>query len=92
MIAKRKGITELTVLGDLRIVIQAMAENSLPRQMHLQHLIKKINILALSFLKIDFFHVLWSHNKEEDLAVNLGTTLSPGSLIINGLNSFCAPP
>ena len=92
LIAKNQGNVELTVLGDSRIVIQAMAENSLPNQMHLRHLIKKIKILALSFLKIDFFHVLRIHNKEADLAANLGATLSPGSLLINGFSSFCAPP
>ena len=91
-IAKNQGITELTILGDLRIVIQAMVEKSFPNQMHLKHLIKKIKILTLSFLKIDFFHVLRWHNKEADLAVNLGTTLGLRALLINGLNTFCFPP
>ena len=91
-IAKNQGITKLTVLGDSRTVIQVMVENSLPNQMHLRHLIKTIKILTLSFLKIDFFHVLRRHNKEVDLATNLGTTLGLGALLINGLNTFCVPP
>ena len=69
-----------------------MVENSLPNQLHLRNLIKKIKILALSFLKIDFFHVLRLHNKEAKLATNLGSTLGLGSLLINGINSFCATP
>ena len=91
-ISKNQGITELTVLGDLRIIIQAMVENSLPNQLHLRHLIKKIKNLAFSFLKIHFFHVLRLHNKEAGLTTNLGTTLGLRSLLINGINSFCAPP
>ena len=50
-ISKNQGITELIVLGDSRIIIQAMTENSLPNQMHLKHLIQKIKLLSLSFLK-----------------------------------------
>ena len=69
-----------------------MAENPLPNQLHLSHLIKTIKNLALSFLKIDFFHVLRLHNKEADLVTNLGFTLGLGALLINGLISFCAPP
>ena len=78
-IAKNHGITKLTVLGDARIIIQAMAENSPPNQMHLKHLIKKIKILSLSFLKIEFFHVLRRNNKEADRATNLGSSLSFGT-------------
>ena len=69
-----------------------MVENSLPNQMQLKHLIKKIKILTLSFLKIDFFHVLRQHNKGADLVANLGTTLGLGALLINGLNNFFVPP
>ena len=92
LIAKNKRITERTVLRDSRIVIQALVENSLPNQMHLQQLIKTIHTLAHSFHKIDFYHVLRINNKEADLVANLGTTLSFRSLLINGICSFCVPP
>ena len=85
-------VEALAHCGDSRIIIQAMAENSPPNQMHLKHLIKKIKILSLSFLKIDFFHVLRKNNKEVDRAANLGSTLSFSTLIINGINSLCVPP
>ena len=35
-IAKTHGIFELTVLGDSRIIIQALTENLTPNQMHLR--------------------------------------------------------
>ena len=91
-IAKNQGITELTILGDSRIIIQAMTENSLPNQMNLKHLIQKIKLLSVSFFKIEFYHVLRKTNKEADRAANLGSTLSFGALKINGINSLCVPP
>ena len=92
LISKNQRISDITVLGDSRIIIQAMVENSLPNQMHLQHLIRKIHVLSLSFHKIDFFHILHNHNKEANLAANIGTTLSSGVLLINGISSVCIPP
>ena len=80
------------MLGDLRTIIQAMVENSLPSQMHLKQLIKKIQTLALSFHKIGFYHVLLINNKETDLAANVGTTLSSKALLVNGICSICFPP
>ena len=43
LIAKNKGITRLHVLGDSRIVIQAMVEGNLPNNLHLIHLLSKIS-------------------------------------------------
>ena len=91
-IAKNQGITELIVLGDSRIIIQAIIENSLPNQMHLKHLIQKIKLLSLSFLKIEFYNVLRRNNKEVDRVANLGSSLNFGALKINGINSLCVPP
>ena len=91
-IAKNQGIIELTVLGDSRIIIQAMTENSILNQMHLKHLIQKIKLLSLSFLKIKFYHVLRKNNKEVDQAANLGSSLSLGELKINGTISLSVQP
>ena len=80
VIAKNKGITRLSVLGDSRIVIQAIVEETLPNHLHLRQLLTKIQSLVRSFHKTNFFHVLRIHNKEADLATNLGSMISPGSL------------
>ena len=89
LIAKDQRITSLSVLGDLIIVIQALVEGSLPNHQHLSQLIKKIQSLACSFHKIDFFHVLRTHNKDADLVANSGTVLIVGSLLINGSYYLC---
>ena len=92
VIAKNKGVTRLTVLGDSRIVIQAMVEGNLPNHLHLKHLLSKIWSLARSFHKAEFFHVLRAQNKEADLVANLGSMLSPGSLQINKNFDFFPSP
>ena len=58
-IAKTHGISKLTVIGDSRIVIQALAENLIPSQMLLRRIIHKILAQVLSFNNIEFYHVLW---------------------------------
>ena len=45
-IAKTWGINEIIVLGDSRVIIQALAENTLPSQMQLHQLIRKIQDLV----------------------------------------------
>ena len=91
-IAKNQGIIELAILIDSRIIIQAINESLILNQMHLKHLIHKIKVQSLTFSKIEFYHVLQKNNKEADQAANLGSSLSPRELIINGLGSFCFPP
>ena len=91
-IAKNQGITELTVLGDSRIIIQAMNKNLIPNQMHLKRLIHKIKVLALTFSKIKFFHVLRENNKDVDQAAKLGSSLSPGEIKLNGFGTIYIPP
>ena len=62
-IAKTHGISELTIIGDSRIIIQALTENLTPNQMHLRRLIQKIKAQVLNFSKIEFYHVLRKNNK-----------------------------
>ena len=91
-IAKTHGSTKLTVLRDFRIIIQALNENLIPNQMHLKRLINKFKVLELTFSRIEFYHVLQKNNKDVDQAANLGSSLSPGELKINGFGTICIPP
>ena len=91
-IAKTRGINEIIVLGDSRIIIQALAENTLPSQMHLRQMIRKIQALVSSFRKIEFFHILRKFNNKADRGTNIGSALGYGILKCNGLSSFCQLP
>jgi ribonuclease HI len=85
-------IKEITVIGDSRILIQAMVTNTLPTQMNLCHILKKIMRLSCSFQKIDFFHVLRHLNVEADQAAKASTHLSRGHLSLNGTLVFVPLP
>ena len=91
-IAKEMRISELTIIGDSRIVIYALAEKLMPNNMALRHLIHKIVAQTSSFKKIDFYHVLRENNSNVDHEANKGTSLCHGELILNNQGSFCPPP
>ena len=91
-IAVALGIIELTVIGDSRVVIRALAENLMPTHMALRHLIHKLVAQASLFKKIDFYHMLRENNSYADLEANKGASLSPGELIFDDQGSFCPPP
>ena len=91
-IAKEMGISELTIIGNPRINICALAENLMPNNMTLRHLIQKIMAQTSSFKKIDFYHVLRENNSNADHEANKGTSLSLGELILNEQGSLCPPP
>jgi hypothetical protein len=80
------------VIGDSRILIQPMVTNTLPTQMNLCLILKKIMRISLSFQKIDFFHVLRHLNAEADQAAKATTHLSRGQLSLNGTLVFVPLP
>jgi ribonuclease HI len=52
--ARELGINEISVIGDSRLLIQALVTNSLPNQMKLRQLLKKIQRLSKSFRRLIF--------------------------------------
>jgi ribonuclease HI len=90
--AQKLEIKEIMVIGDSQILIQAMVTNTLPTQMNLCHILKKIMRLSRSFQKIDFFHVLRHLNAEADQAAKAATHLSRGQLSLNGTLVFVPLP
>jgi hypothetical protein len=80
------------MIGDSRFLIQALVTNSLPNQMKLRKILKKIQRLSKSFRKIDFFHVLWHLNGEADQVAKAATPLSKELLSLNGTLSFAPIP
>jgi ribonuclease HI len=86
------GINEITVIGDSQLLIQALVTNSLPSQMKIRQILKKIQRLSKSFRKIDFFHVLQLLNGEADKAAKAATPLGKGLLSLNGTMLFSPIP
>ena len=86
-IASSKGITTLSVFGDLRMLIQALINKKRPSQLKLALIYQKIQLLSQKFQSIKFYHVLRGLNSLADNEANKGSLLSRGILIVDGLES-----
>ena len=90
--ARKLDINEIMVIGDSQILIQALVTNSLPNQMKLRQIFKKIQRLSNSFRKIEFFHVLQHLNGEADQGENEIVPLRKGQLSRNRTLSIAPLP
>ena len=83
-LAKEQGIRHIVVIGDFRLVIQALNLGNLPEDMKIQQILKKIYSFITFFQKFKSYHVLRSKNSLVDLAANHASSLDRGILDING--------
>ena len=89
---KDKGVGEVMVLGDSRIIIQAMNGESHCRNLRLVMLLNIIKSISMSFRQIDFFHILRELNAPVDNAANKSMTMGRNELYVNQLLSTDIPP
>jgi len=75
---KDLSISEANVIGDSRIIINAMVSNSQALDLKLARLISRIKALENAFQNLNYFHVLRTHNKEADTEANKVVLLSAG--------------
>ena len=75
---KDLNISEENVIGDSPIIINAMVSKSLALDLKLARLIARIKGLENAFQKLNYYHVLRTHNKEADLEANKAALLSTG--------------
>ena len=90
-IALSKGIANLSVYGDSRLLIQALREKR-PSHLQLAQIYQKICLLSKKFQSIRFFHVLRALNSMADKAANQGTLLGRGILHKDGVDIRCDIP
>ena len=89
---KNKGVGEFMVLGDSRIIFQAMNGESYFRNLRLVRLINRIKSISKSFSQINFFHILCELNALADSATNKSMTRGRNELYVNQLLSTNVPP
>ena len=82
--ASNLGIQELSVVGDSRVIIQAVNTKVLPSSSHLNQILRRILEMLPNFQFIEFFHALRAFNEPADRAANDAIGLSQGTLVING--------
>jgi ribonuclease HI len=83
-LALKLKIQDLTVIGDSRIIIQAMVKRSNSQSIKLKSLLDKIRIISSKLNSCHFYHVLRDQNCSADQAANQGVSLEEGTLSVNG--------
>jgi ribonuclease HI/exonuclease III len=83
-LALKLKIQDLTVIGDSRIIIQAMVKRSNSQSVKLNSLLDKIRILSSKLNSCHFYHVLRDQNGSADQAANQGVQMEEGTLSVNG--------
>ena len=83
--AKRLSIKKLVIIGDSRIIIQALIKKKAPNSMELAHYHWKIINQMKTFEEVKFYHVLRNLNHLADQEANNGVELSKGVLKLNGI-------
>ena len=91
-IARSKGIANLMVFDDSRLLIQAIIRKKRPSHLQLAQIFQKIHLLCNNFQTIRFFHVLRGLNSLADNAANDGTLLGRGILHMDGVETRCDIP
>ena len=91
-IARDKGIGNITVFGDSRLLISALINKKSPPHIKLWHIFQKILQLSKYFQNIKYFHVLRVLNMQADKEANSGAALDQSILIIDGESQRCDIP
>eukprot|EP00253_Pinus_taeda_P007428 PITA_07428 len=91
-LALKRNILKLSVFGDSRLIIQALNLNTIPSQILLASIFKKIRLILPLFQKINFFHILRHLNDQADLEANLGSIRGRRSLLVNSDEDYCIIP
>ena len=82
----------MTIIGDSRLIIQAIIRHSKTQSAILNNLLDKIQLLLRNFKSYKLFHVLRDLNGEVDEEANRGTLLELGVLKVNEMVFSVALP
>ena len=77
------GVEEAIVIGDSRLIIQAMNGKIQGINLRLSRLIKRIQSISRTFCHLEFFHILRELNAKADKATNKAINLQTNELYAN---------
>ena len=89
---QKKGVEEVMVIGDSRLIIQALNGGRRGENERTERIINRIKSMAKRFRKIEFFHVLKELNRLADTAANKSIAVGCYDLIANSIVSMDIPP
>ena len=85
--AHSMGIRDLVIIGDSRLLIQAIILPKNTKNAKLNNLIDRIRLLLRGLHSFQIFHVLRALNKDADVEANRGVELAMGNTLANGILS-----
>ena len=85
--AQSNGIRDLVIIGDSRLLIQAIVLSKNTKNAKLNNLIDRIRLLLRGLQSFQFFHVLRALNQDADIEANRGVELAIGNTLANGIPS-----
>ena len=91
-LVQKEGVDEVMVIGDSRLIIQAMNGGKRGKNERTERLINRIRSMAKRFRKIEFFHVLRELNEKADSAANKFIVVGCYELDVNSKVSMEIPP
>ena len=86
------GVKEAIVIGDSRLIIQAMNGKIQRTNSRLSVLIKRIQSISRTFRHLEFFHILREVNAKADQATNKAINLQINELYVNHHSFKDIPP
>ena len=89
---QKVGAEEVVVIGDSRIIIQAMRGGRRGKNERMERLLKRIRDTVNRFRKIKFYHVLKELNKKADKAANNFINLECFEIKVNSMIKLEIPP
>ena len=89
---QKKGVEEVMVIGDSRLIIQALNGGRRGKNERIERMINRIRSMVKMFRKIEFFHVLRELNVLVDIAANKSIVVGLNDLIVNSIVSMDIPP
>ena len=87
-----KGVEEVLVFGDSRVIIQALNGGRRDKNGRIARMINRIRSKAKIFKKIKFYHILRGLNVLADQAANTSIAAGLHDLIVNSVSSIDIPP
>ena len=89
---QKVGAEEVVVIGDSRIIIQAMRGGRRGTNERMERLLKRIRDTVNRFRKIEFYHVLRELNKKADKGANNFINLECFEIKVNSMIKLEIPP
>jgi ribonuclease HI/exonuclease III len=85
--AQSIGIRDLVIIGDSRLLIQAIVLPKHTKNAKLNNLIERIRLLLRGLRSFQIYHVLRALNRDADIEANRGVELAKGNTLANGILS-----